>query len=289
MERQQKIGLNRELTDQFYTDTQLAQKCFATFIEHVKPNLEKDIFIEPSAGKGAFSDIMFTNCKRLFAYDIEPKATHIIQQDFLQLDLSQWKDECIHCIGNPPFGRQSKLAKQFIKKCAEHSHSISFILPKSFKKTSFSRTFPANFHLVFEEDCPGDCFVVDNKSYDVPCVFQVWIRQEQPRAMQAKEEPSGFSFVKQNEEPSFALRRVGVYAGKLSSDDIASKSTQSHYFVKLDNSVDNTRFVEAFNNVAFDSKDNTVGPRSISKQEFTAEINKIIKHITQVSSSIPSS
>jgi hypothetical protein len=42
----------------------------------------------------------------------------------------------IHIIGNPPFGRQSSTAIKFIKKSCLFCNSLSFILPKSFKKDS---------------------------------------------------------------------------------------------------------------------------------------------------------
>ena len=63
-----------------------------------------------------------------------------MKQDFLELDIKLYKDvKNVHTIGNPPFGRQSTLAKKFIKKCAVFSDSISFILPKSFRKGSYHR------------------------------------------------------------------------------------------------------------------------------------------------------
>ena len=42
----------------------------------------------------------------------------IIERDYLALDHKQLevKDQKIHIIGNPPFGRQSKTAIKFIKK-----------------------------------------------------------------------------------------------------------------------------------------------------------------------------
>ena len=47
----------------------------------------------------------------------------------------------LHFIGNPPFGRQSSLAKKFIKHiCScDKTKTIAFILPKSFKKDSLKK------------------------------------------------------------------------------------------------------------------------------------------------------
>ena len=99
---------------------------------------------------------------RMEAFDIDPKKGYMIEKDFLKLDLEKYnqaKQEVphrIHCIGNPPFGRQSSTARKFIKKCSLFCDTISFILPKSFRKESYQKAFPLNFHLVKEYDLKKD-------------------------------------------------------------------------------------------------------------------------------------
>ena len=88
------------------------------------------------------------------------------------------KYDKIHIIGNPPFGRQSSLARKFIKKSCDFCDTLSFILPKSFKKDSFQKTFPLYFHLVYQVDLPEKSFQVNSKDYNVPCVFQIWIKRD---------------------------------------------------------------------------------------------------------------
>ena len=44
----------------------------------------------------------------------------------------------------------------------------------SFKKESMHNQFPLSFHKILEIDIPKDSFTVDEKTHDVPCVFQVW-------------------------------------------------------------------------------------------------------------------
>ena len=79
-----------------------------------------------------------------------------------------------------------------------------------------------------------------------------------------------YKFTKKAENPDFSLRRVGVYAGKIDSD--IDKSEQSHYFIKLDPQKNKEHFLERYGSIVFET-DNTVGPRSISKQEFIAKLN----------------
>ena len=117
--------------------------------------------------------IYFLNLNTL-SYDIDPKKDYIKKQDFLKLNTNLLEKNKVLTIGNPPFGRQSSLAKKFIKKCSTFSEVIAFILPRSFKKESMHNQFPLSFHKILEIDIPKDSFTIDEKTHDVPCVFQVW-------------------------------------------------------------------------------------------------------------------
>ena len=86
-------------------------------------------------------------------------------------------------LGNPPFGKQSSLAKKFIKhitKC-QNTTVIGFILSKSFKKESMQKCFPLNYWLVEQINLPNDAFNIGGKVHDVPCVFQIWQKKENNR------------------------------------------------------------------------------------------------------------
>jgi len=167
-------------------------------------------------------------------YDIEPENAEIVKQDFLLLDYNQFKNKYpkIHVIGNPPFGRQASLAIKFIKNCCDFATTISFILPKSFKKSSMQKHFTNNYHLIHEIDLIDNSFLVNNIDTDVPCVFQIWEYKVQQRNLVENIEPVNFKFVKQNENPDISFRRVGVNAGIIAKE-INNKSIQSHYFIKF--------------------------------------------------------
>jgi predicted RNA methylase len=263
-------GLKRNDLDKFYTKKEVARECINDFFRIVHPSIN-DMIVEPSAGNGSFSKQLEFFTENLISYDIHPENDNIIKMDFLETDLKNCK-QSIHIIGNPPFGKQSKLAKLFIKKSCQFSKSISFILPKSFKKDSFKNTFDKFFHLIYEKDLEKNAFLINNKEYDVPCVFQIWVRYDYERKIPEKLRSKYFKFVKITENPDFSFRRVGVYAGKLDRE-IDNKSTESHYFLKLIG-IDIKEFIEKYKNVNF-LHDNTVGPRSISKQELIQKTNEI--------------
>lgn len=271
----QTTGLKRKTTDKYYTAPNVVETCMKLFKEHVsiQPN---DLCIEPSAGNGAFINTIKSNFNHFKFYDIDPEHSEAIKQDYLTYDYTKISStfKKIHVIGNPPFGRQSSLAIKFIKRSAMYCDSISFILPKSFKKESLKKHFPLHFHLVHENDLPSYAFIVDCNAYDVPCVFQIWIKKETERVVPKKLFPEKFCFVKKMEDHDISFRRVGVYAGEIAKNT-QEKSTQSHYFIKFKMALTNEMF-ETLSNIKYESKNNTCGPKSISKQELIKEFNMVL-------------
>lgn len=268
-------GLQRNTVDKFYTCESVVKDC----MEHVHSHIDisrDDLCIEPSAGNGAFmNSIRETFTEHLF-FDIEPEHQEVVQQDYLTFDPTILRDECyrkIHVLGNPPFGRQSSLAIQFIKHSCVFADTVSFVLPKSFKKDSMKKHFPLHFHLSCEIELPHNAFVVDQQPHNVPCVFQIWEKCDTPRLIPKKHLPKCYTFVKRDEQHHISFRRVGVYAGQIDTET-QNKSPQSHYFIRFTNGVT----VEQYNKlckIQYASKDDTVGPRSISKQELMKEFNQI--------------
>ena len=52
------------------------------------------------------------------------------------------------------------------------------------------KSFPMNFHLLFETDLPDYSFEIksqnkleNKKEYNVPCIFQIWIKKNIDRRM----------------------------------------------------------------------------------------------------------
>ena len=82
---------------------------------------------------------------------------------------------------------------------------------------------------------------------------------------------------------TFALRRVGVYAGKMldmlqDSINFESLSDQSHYYIAFNESStfeERRKFKKKYYEIVKWDHDNTVGPKSIGKQEFIKELNKL--------------
>ena len=147
METKQTKGLNRDTIDKYYTKGNVVDLCLNFVKTNIQINKVDDVIIEPNAGNGSFIAGIKSLTRNFKFYDLEPNNDEIIKQDYLIYDYANIKKNYskIHIIGNPPFGRQSSLAIKFIKKSCIFCDSVSFILPKSFKKDSLKKTFPLNF------------------------------------------------------------------------------------------------------------------------------------------------
>jgi len=268
-------GLKRNIIDKYYTKDEVVEICLHYIRQHVEIN-GSDLVIEPSAGNGSFIQGIKEIANHYHFYDLEPENDEIVEQDYLELDFNDIRETYskIHIIGNPPFGRQSSLAKKFIKKSCQFCDTISFILPKSFKKESLKKTFATHFHLIFEVDIDEKSFLVNGEEYDVPCVFQIWKKEEIERTTIKKMEPIHFTFVKKEENPDISFRRVGANAGKIDSK-INDKSFQSHYFIKFQNEKSIADNINILSSIKYDFN-NTVGPKSISKQEVIQKFNPLL-------------
>jgi hypothetical protein len=275
--QQQDTGKFRANTkDQFYTKVEVAQRCVQSILT-VLPAVSEYVWVEPSAGNGAFLRHAPATCEKI-GLDIEPRGEGIVQQDYMTWTPPPNKK--ILVFGNPPFGRQSSLAKAFIAKSCVFAMAIAFVLPKSFTKPSMYGAFATDFHLIHSVDLPKDSFVINGEAYDVPCVFQIWERKQHARNVEEKVAPSGFTYVKDSDAWDLAFRRVGVYAGKCYVRSGATYSAQSHNFLQLDGQYKPKiqKIVEKINNHVFPS--NTVGPRSLSKSEINVVVNAILQGLS---------
>ena len=270
----QRKGLKRNTIDKFYTKDTIADLCVDLIKKHIQFKKD-DMIIEPSAGNGSFIKGIKQMTNNFKFIDLEPGNDEIVKQDYLTYIYNGHTND-VHVVGNPPFGRQSTLAINFIKHSCKFANSVSFILPRSFKKESLKKKFPLNFHLLFEIDLPKNSFLVEGVEYDVPCVFQIWEKKVYNRIVIEKLIPLNFMFVKKTENPDISFRRVGVYAGKIDLN-IAEKSVQSHYFIKFTNGKSIIDNVNKLSIIKYDLN-NTVGPNSISKQELIYEFNPLLNY-----------
>ena len=288
--------------DQFYTSPDVAKKCIQILISKLHDDalhsplpvlpLSAYLWVEPSAGNGAFLNSIPDTYDKI-GIDIEPSIgsskENILKQDFLTWMPPIHNQKPVIIFGNPPFGRQSSLAKAFVAHSCKFASTstIAFILPRSFVKPSMSCAFGLHFHCIHSSDVERNAFVLgggdggSGASYDVPCVFQIWQKRSVPRIVPEKITEKGFQYVKEIDPRDIVIRRVGVYAGRCFHGDINSATEynkQTHYFIKLDEqfvAVQHVKeIVDKVNTHVFPT--NTTGPRSLSKPEINIVLNAVL-------------
>jgi predicted RNA methylase len=206
------------LKDQYYTDPEIAKKLIMYFDKKIGFDHFK-LIIEPSAGNGSFlTNIPKNKSRLLVGFDIEPKHPNIKKLNFLQ-----WKpnynisSDKILCIGNPPFGRQHKLARNFVEKCASFSDHIVFILPAAYKYA------PKGFTEEFSVILPNDIFI-DPKGYQYnQCLLTkfVYYTQNDTKKKSAKIRNNGLWTLQSSTNPTdiynsdFRIVRVSGSAGRI--------------------------------------------------------------------------
>lgn len=225
---------------------------------------EYSTIVEPSAGSGSFSK----QIPGSIAIDLQPEDESIIKADFLTWKPVTNDREKTLVIGNPPFGQQCSLAIKFIKHATTFASTIAFILPRSFKKESVQARIPSDFHLISSTDIPDNSFTLNGSDYSVPCIFQIWKQKPGvPRSTTINPKlPPGILWTRNVKLANVAVRRVGVYAGK-AFNEVMDKSVQSHYFLIVSEDKRET-VLNILNNITWEHN-NTTGPRSISKKEFS--------------------
>jgi hypothetical protein len=249
--------------DQFFTKKTVAIKLFKKFNKIlIENNILNNRWLEPSVGSGSFFNLMPEN---KLGIDLDVKVDGVIKNDFLKYELPE---NDYTTLGNPPFGRNSSLAIKFFNKCANHSLIIGFIIPKTFQKESVINKLDFHFHLIYEEELEKNSFEFNGLDYNVPCVFQVWIRRLNLREKIISPRcHNDFQFTTK-EKANFAIQRVGVKAGLL-KENFTNCASASHYFIIADNEIK-----EILRKIDWSSvKYKTAGNPSISKTEIVKLFN----------------
>lgn len=160
--------------DKFYTRPEVANKLISLTCDTLGIDRQTQMFLEPSAGSGAFS----SQIPNVMAYDFLPENNNIIQADFLEL-IPSWNKEDIICIGNPPFGHRAKLAIDFINHAASMSEAVCFVLPNTFRRYNIQNALDKNLALVVDVDLDEyNSFTYLDAPYALRCVFQIWINKD---------------------------------------------------------------------------------------------------------------
>ena len=256
--------------DQFYTKSHIAKYCFEKV--HQLIDSEFDIYLEPSAGKGAFFKLM-DPLKRI-GLDLEPKYSGIQKMDFFDFQWNPAKKYAV--IGNPPFGRVSSTAISFFNKASEFADMIAFIIPRTFKRTSVQNRLSLDFNLLFSEDLPLKpcCF---SPEMSAKCCFQIWIKvsEKREKVILAKTHPH-FTFLKLGEKDAkgqptppdgahFAMKAYGSNCGEIVEKNLEKLRPKSWHWIVGNISL--KKLKDRFQKLDYSISKDTVRQDSLGQQD----------------------
>lgn len=162
--------------DQYFTRPSVARKC----LDHLEALLGPDItphasWVEPSAGNGAFLDFLLAREWDTWAGDIHPQHERVVKHDYLSQPLPDTKPgNRVIVVGNPPFGKKSKLATDFVNRGLAHGGLVGMIVPIQLRKWSAQQHVNRCARLLMDLDLPEDAFLFLGQPYSLRCCFQVW-------------------------------------------------------------------------------------------------------------------
>ena len=181
----EEFEINRENAkelDQFYTNPKVS-KMFVDEIDRIFGFDNFDYVVEPSMGEGFIYD--FLPADKRIGLDIEKNHPDCLEGDFFDWTPEksgiEWNPLLmdkpkIMFVGNPPFGRNSKLAIEFFEHAAKFSDVICFVIPRSWTNFNIQNRLPNDFGLYANYVLPDAAFVHKGKPYVVRCVAQCWSR-----------------------------------------------------------------------------------------------------------------
>lgn len=183
------VDLSEVGLDQFFTTQKVAASCYREMIEFLErrgENPKAFHYIEPSAGSGAFFDLMPE--RQRTGVDVLPIRNEFVREDFLTWapPLAQGRRNLV--IGNPPFGYRAWLALAFVNHAAKFADYIGMILPMAFQ--SDGKGSPKHrvegMALQASRTLPADSFVdATGRSVKVNALWQIWARGENTSAHRA--------------------------------------------------------------------------------------------------------
>lgn len=235
--------------DQFFTPIPLAQQCMTWLNEYLQTrNFQLPLcFIEPSAGKGSFYNLLERG-KRI-GFELDPVlciGTEYLNMDFLNLLALPPNQTYVAC-GNPPFSCGTTLTKRKknVQACfLQHCESLGCEVIGMIFGANMHRIRPkplvANMKLVRSYALPNTCFLSNKnqiKRYNV--VFDIYERSNVPvltldtmRQMETK--PRDWKLVSSFEEFDIAFFRWGgnccAVACNVPMQERWLTRTQSRYF-----------------------------------------------------------
>jgi hypothetical protein len=206
---------------QHFTDRSDAKRLHELTLKVIAQyGIKFDCWLEPSAGDGAFYDLLPAQMR--FGIDIDPRHPEIVEADFLTFNDFP-PGVTYAAIGNIPWGE----AVKFFNRCADLCSVIAFVVPLSFLRPHAINQLDRRFHLLHEE--------ISRQPPAFATVFQIWARGDKLRDLiETPHEHPDFEFLPRDkpdlrEAADIVIRRIGVNAGKILNPTEVTRADTAHW------------------------------------------------------------
>jgi hypothetical protein len=219
----EKVGAVKK--SQHFTGRSEARRLYELTCRVIAENgITFDCWLEPSAGDGAFYDLLPAHMR--LGIDIDSRRPDIVEADFLTFD-GFAPGASYAAIGNIPWGENGPV--KFFNRCADHCSVIAFLVPLSFRRPHAINQLDRRFRLLHEEVCPRGHPPL------FPGVFQIWVRGDKLREpIETLHEHPDFEFLSRDrpdllEAADIVIRRIGVNAGKILNPSEVTRADTAHW------------------------------------------------------------
>ena len=154
--------------------------------------------------------------------EIDRKLPADVHGDFLgatreTLGIGRWKPDTTVIVGNPPFGRNGRLARAFLNKAAQFANWVCLVLPRSMHGANGCGLVNSRMELVYEKQLNGAFATTKAK-----CNWQEWFLLPDGcvgrRPTEMTSDPDGlYSIVTLDDNYNIVVQRCGGSAGKVTT------------------------------------------------------------------------
>jgi hypothetical protein len=271
--------IKRTVNDCIYTKPEIAYQLLTNASKYFN---EITLFVEPSAGKGAFIDALkkIDSNGKIISMDINPQREDIISKDFFTYECENPSEKtCI--IGNLPFS----IAKSFLNKCTTVADLICLILPVGLYNNIPKTYLPLNWVILHREILSKNVFE-NTKKVNTCFMILKKTKNEKRSKFTSGIKPNGYSIItipttkRKREEMDIILWQTGGKAGKKITDEtslnklFSDNNKTSAYGITFNDSALKDKIMKDDNFYVI-SKEGTNNRKYIASEDIIKKINNM--------------
>jgi predicted RNA methylase len=188
--------------------------------------------LEPSCGSGVFIRESTKWGLKWTTNELFPEYSQGFKADF-NLDFGKADLKSLgrfdFCIGNPPFGKSTTLARKFVLRALEISNVVAMVLPFGCRRITFIDKLPRDVRILVDEEIKDDGFELPNGAKKkVKCTWMVFAHEPgYQRPLELDLDNSVFRWeLGGSKPPNWATHGLGLWSNAGTLFEVRSESFQ---------------------------------------------------------------